>query len=89
VILILAFLLGRIAGTAREIEQGAAAIWATGQRIANNTIHIPLLATTNRLLTGILVRASGINAAAEQIEVHADGCPGCPRCVLGGEETTR
>lgn len=87
VILVLAFLLGRILATARDIDRGAAAIWAAGQRIANNTVHIPLLSTTNRTLTGILVRASGINDAAEQIEVHATGCPGCPQCVLGsGEE---
>ena len=76
VILVLAFLLGRILSTAREIDRGAAAIWAAGQRIANNTVHIPLLATTNRVVTGILVRASGINDATEQIEAHASDCPG-------------
>ena len=76
VILVLAFLLGRILSTARDIDRGAAGIWAAGQRIANNTVHIPLLSTTNRVVTGILVRAAGINEAAEQIEVHASGCPG-------------
>lgn len=76
VILVLALLLSRILNTAKEIEGGAAAIWAAGQRIANNTVHIPLLSTTNRVVTGILVRASGINDASEQIEAHASGCPG-------------
>ncbi|CAN5719940.1 hypothetical protein BH23CHL2_BH23CHL2_35310 [soil metagenome] len=76
VILVLAFLLGRIVNTAKEIEQGAAAIWAAGQRTTHNTIPPPPLSTTNRVVTGILVRAAGINDASEQIEAHASGCPG-------------
>lgn len=84
VILVVAALLWMITRTARQIDDGVGQIWVVGQRIANNTIHIPLLQGTNRALSGVLDRAAGINAAAGAIEDHAEDCPGCAACVRGG-----
>ncbi len=72
VILVVAVLLTLIVRTARQIEGGAAEIWTVGQRIANNTVHIPLLHRTNQIVDGILERASGIDGAAAAIERHAE-----------------
>ncbi|MBA3495682.1 MAG: hypothetical protein H0T86_01080, partial [Gemmatimonadales bacterium] len=53
------------------------------QRIANNTIHIALLETTNHVAGRILESAKGIVGATAAIDAHAGQCPGCPACVLG------
>ncbi len=76
VIVVVAVLLTLIVRTARQIEGTAADIWVVGQRIANNTVHIPLLQRTNRVVGGILERASGIDGATAAIEEHALDCPG-------------
>ena len=76
VILVVAVLLTLIVRTARQIEGATADIWIVGQRIANNTVHIPLLHRTNQVVSGILERASGIDGATAQIEEHALDCPG-------------
>ncbi len=81
VIVVVGVLLSRILDTARQIDGAAATVWAVGQRIANATIHIPLLATTNRIAGKILERAAGIDAATAAIEGHASGCPSCPACA--------
>ncbi len=85
VILVVAVLLTLIVRTARQIEGAAAEIWTVGQKIANNTVHIPLLHRTNQVVDGILERASGIDEATARIEEHAEDCPVgyCPHCVLG------
>lgn len=83
VIVVVAVLLGLVLRTARQIEGAVAEVWTVGQRIANNTVHIPLLNHTNRVVDGILDRAAGIDGAAAAIERHAQDCPGCPHCVLG------
>ncbi len=72
VILVVAALLTAIRRTARQINETAADIWVVGQRIANNTVHIPLLNRTNRLVVGILERASGIDEAVARIEEHVE-----------------
>ena len=82
VIVVVALLLAAILRTARQIDGAVARIWAVGQQIANNTVHIPLLSETNRVAGQIVARAGGIDAAAAQIESHSGGCPSCPRCVL-------
>ncbi len=82
VILVVAALLTVIVRTARQIESSVADIWTVGQRIANNTVHIPLLHRTNQIAGGILGRAAGIDRAAMLIEAHAVECPGCPQCSL-------
>jgi heme/copper-type cytochrome/quinol oxidase subunit 2 len=84
VVAVVAVLLTLILMTTRQIKTGAAAIWASGQQVANNTIQIPLLARTNHLVASILdsaVRTAGAVAAVEQ---HAGSCPHCPTCVTGG-----
>lgn len=82
VILVVAALLTMIVRTARQIESSVADIWTVGQRIANNTVHIPLLHRTNQIAGSILSRAVGIDRAAMLIEAHAVECPGCPQCSL-------
>ena len=72
VILVVAILLTLIMRTARQINETAADIWVVGQRIANNTVHIPLLNRTNRLVDGILERVSGIDEAVARIEEHVE-----------------
>ena len=76
VILVVAALLTLILRTARQIDGAVSDIWTVGQRIANNTIHIPLLNHTNRVVDDILDRAAGIDGATAAIEQHALDCPG-------------
>lgn len=79
---VVAYLLTQVLHTARSILTVAADIWTQGKMVANNTIHIPLLVDTNRTAGAILGAAQQIVAGAAAIEQHADGCPGCPHCVL-------
>ena len=83
VLVVVAVMLTLILGTARRIQEGVAAIWTVGQKIANNTIQIPLLHRTNHLVHGILERAAATAQAVEAIERHAAACPRCPACVTG------
>lgn len=84
VILVVAALLTLIVRTARVIDGAVGQIWVVGQRIANNTVHIPLLNQTNRVVDAVLTHAVAIDGAAAAIESHAAGCPGCPQCVRPG-----
>lgn len=77
-------LLRQILRTARGIRDGAAAIWTAGKGVAANTVHIPMLLTTNRVAAAIHDEAGAILRAAARIRAHAESCPGCPQCVLGG-----
>jgi K+ transporter len=83
VLVVVAVLLTLILREARRIHGGVAQIWNVGQKVANNTIHISLLATTNHLAARILARAAGVVAATGELKAHAEDCPGCPGCVLG------
>lgn len=85
VLVVVAILLILILRAARDIRDGVGAIWNVGQRIANNTIHIPMLNTTNLVAGRILRSAVGIVHATKAIETHAGECAGCPACVLGRE----
>jgi len=84
VILVVATLLTMIVRTARTLDGAVGQIWVVGQRIANNTIHIPLLHQTNQVVDAILEHAVAVDGAAAAIESHANGCPGCPQCVRPG-----
>ncbi len=75
VIVVVAVLLTLIVRTAKQIEEGVSGIWTVGQRIANNTVHIPMLHRTNQVVDGILERAGGIDGATAAIEEHALDCP--------------
>lgn len=83
VVVVVAVLLTLILRTVRRIHAGASAIWDVGQKVANNTIQIPLLNQTNHIVARILDSAGRIAAGAGAIHRHAEGCPGCPACVLG------
>jgi len=83
VIGVVALLLHLIRNTARQINAAAEQIWTQGKLTANNTIHIPLfLSTTNRVVSRIYDSAVNIIKGSEAIQQHAEGCPGCPYCIL-------
>ena len=86
VLLVVATLLTLILNTAKQIHTGVSAIWTVGQKIANNTVHITLLNTTNHLLANIFEYAKGIVAATAAVKAHAGACRGCPQCVTGRGE---
>ena len=79
---VVALLLWLIHRGAAEIDGHVARIWDVGQRVANNTVHIPALYKTNAVAGEILASAVRIDAGAAAIETHALGCPGCPQCML-------
>jgi hypothetical protein len=79
---VVALLLVLIHHGAATIDGLVSRIWDTGQRVANNTVHIPILYKTNEVAGRILATAGRIDAGAAAIEAHANGCPGCPQCML-------
>ena len=79
---VVALLLWLIHRGAAVIDGHVSRIWDTGQRVANNTVHIPILYKTNEVAAQILATALRIDAGAAAIETHANGCPGCPKCML-------
>lgn len=83
VVLVVAILLTLILKEARKIHSGARAIWNVGQKVANNTIHVGLLDTTNHVAGKILASAEGVARATAALKAHAESCPGCPACILG------
>jgi hypothetical protein len=85
VLIVVAALLTFILRAAREVRNGVSTIWTVGQQVANNTIHIALLDTTNHVVAEILGSAQGVAAATAAMAGHAGHCPGCPACVLGPE----
>ena len=87
VLVVVAVLLTLVLRAAREVRERVATIWTIGQQVANNTIHIALLDTTNHVAAEILMSAKGGVAATGAMGTHAAQCPGCPGCVLGGEAT--
>lgn len=84
VILVVALLLTAVLRSARRIRDGVAGIWAVGQQIANNTVHVALLHQTNRAVADILASAGGIAEASRLIADHAAQCSGCPKCLTAG-----
>lgn len=83
VIGVVAFLLHLIKSTAQEIDVAAGHIWTHGKLTANNTIQIPIfLSKTNQVVAKIYDSAVNIIGGSAAIKQHANGCPGCPHCVL-------
>lgn len=83
VIAVVAFLLHLIKSTAKKIDGAAAKIWTQGKLTANNTIQIPIfLSTTNKVVGNIFDSAVNIIKGSESIKQHAEGCTGCPKCIL-------
>ncbi|MGH7278487.1 MAG: hypothetical protein ACREJG_07340, partial [Candidatus Rokuibacteriota bacterium] len=60
VLVVVAALLALILRSARQIHAGVSAIWTVGQKIANDTIHIALLDTTNHVAGQILGSARNV-----------------------------
>ena len=87
VLVVVAVLLTLILRTARQIRAGVSEIWNVGQKVANNTIHIALLDSTNHIVSQVLESAVGVVGATGAIDAHAESCPHCPSCVTGSEET--
>lgn len=83
VLLVVVVLLRLILREAGQIHAGASEIWNVGQKIANNTIHIALLGTTNHVAAQILASAVGVAGATEALQTHTQSCSGCPACILG------
>ena len=81
VTVVVAILLYRIVKTAGAINEEVATVWANGQRVANNTIHIAALYKTSDNVDGILSRAGRIANSAQAIKDHAEQCPSCPQCI--------
>jgi len=69
---IVALLLLSIIRVAREIDHVAAGIWTTGQRVANNTVHIPTLYKVGASVESIGGRAPQILASAKRIRAIVD-----------------
>ena len=83
VIGVVSILLGLVKNTAAKIEVAAGEIWTQGKLTANNTIQIPLfLTTTNRVVAKVYDSAVNIIGGTKAIQQHAEGCPGCPNCIL-------
>ena len=80
---VVATLLWLIQRTAKTIDGRVSRLWDTGQRVANNTVHVPALVKTSEVAGQILAVALRIDAGAAAIESHAKGCPSCPQCMLG------
>jgi hypothetical protein len=81
VALVVAGLLFWLHNRARVIDRLVAAIWQAGQRVANNTVHIPQLYGIADGVEVILAKASRVAEHAAAIEAHAADCPGCPQCI--------
>jgi hypothetical protein len=82
VLIVVAALLTLVLRAAREVRAEVSTIWTVGQQVANNTIHIALVDTTNHVVAEILGSAKGVVAATAAMATHAAQCPGCPACVL-------
>jgi K+ transporter len=83
VVVVVAALLTLILRAAKDIRGGVSAIWTVGQQVANNTIHIALLDTTNHIAGDIHSCAKGIIASISGLKAHAERCPECPTCAPG------
>lgn len=81
VTVVVAVLLQQIISAAAAIEGAVATVWANGQRVANNTIHIANLYNTRDATEAILGRVGKIAASAVAIKDHAENCNHCPNCI--------
>ena len=73
VTLVVALLLYLVIRTAAAINREVATVWANGQRVANNTIHIAVLYKTREYTQGILGHAVHILKHSEALRDQAKG----------------
>lgn len=83
VVAVVAVLLGMILASARRIRGVVSDVWVVGPAIARNTAHLDLLRRINLIAGDLLEGAGEIEGHVARVQEHADGCPGCPRCVTG------
>ena len=83
---VVAVLLALVIGTARDIRDTVATVWTGGQQVANNTIHIALLYKTRDAAVALRETAGRILGHTEVLHDHAETCPGCPHCILAGDQ---
>lgn len=83
VVAVVALLLSLVVSTAARIRGALEQVWVAGPGIADNTAHLDLLRRVNLVAGDILEGARKIAADAGRIQEHADGCAGCPHCVVG------
>ncbi len=84
VAVVVVVLLAVIRSVSKTIEHAAESIWTVGTHIAANTVHVPDLGHTNVHVAKILAAAPALVATLERIRTHAETCPSCPQCILGG-----
>jgi hypothetical protein len=70
---VVALLLEIVSRTAEQIHDGTAQIWRVGKLIANNTVHIALLARVNQNVAEISRTADSIAEATGRIHRAASG----------------
>lgn len=80
---VVAVLLVLIYRSAVRIRETVAEIWIAGPAIAAQTAHLDVLRRVNLTAGEILAAAGEIGGNAGRILEHANGCPGCPYCVVG------
>lgn len=83
VVAVVALLLALVLASARRIRGVVSEIWVVGPAIARNTAHLDLLRRINLIAGDLLEGADAIEVHATQVQEHAAGCSGCPRCVTG------
>ncbi|MAT87018.1 MAG: hypothetical protein CL532_00495 [Aestuariivita sp.] len=81
VLVVVTTLLVMVIRTAGAINEDVATVWANGQRVANNTIHIATLYKTHEYVQGILGRAGRILGSSEALRNHANDYPSGPKCI--------
>jgi hypothetical protein len=85
VTLVVGVLLRLVINAAGDIDITVSQIWQRGQLVANNTVHIAKAHEIKSGVDAILERAGSIAASVAAIKAHAESCPGCPECMLGGK----
>lgn len=83
VVAVVALLLALIVRTAAGIRRTLEEVWVAGPEIARHTAHLDILRRINLVARDVVAGAQRIAGAAGRIQLHAEGCPGCPRCVTG------
>ena len=83
VIVVVAILLEAIVRSAGRIRDSLVQVWVVGPMIASNTAQLDLLKRINQVAGETLAAGGRIASGTERILEHANGCPGCPQCVIG------
>jgi hypothetical protein len=80
VIVAVAVLLFLILRQAQSIQETARRVWEGGGRIANNTVHIPVLSDAGHFALRLQGDLPRLKEGLERLRRHAAACRGCPGC---------